>query len=286
MFQALLLGLVLLVASPAATQHEIDPETWIEMRKMLREKGPAPSITEDVAALASPEARRAGPRLIDRGPEVLAAVHAALLAPDVEPHQALRLLQVMGALGEESSVAVVLELLRRDPKSPLRRDALLILARLPATDAAADFIGELAADEDEPWHTRRMAFTWYGLHRDARGRPQAEALRASADLERRIAGLFVLARLGDETALEPIGEILARGPGLEQRLPGFAALRPLPGGVARATTAPVPGDAPRADARPPGDRRALSARLRPRRRLAPRRRDAAGGARPRRPGAQ
>jgi hypothetical protein len=93
----------------------------------------------------------------------------------------------------------------------LRRDALLILARLPATDAAADFIGQLAADEDEPWQTRRMAFTWYGLHRDPRGRSHAEALRASADLERRIAGLFVLARLGDETALEPIGEILASG---------------------------------------------------------------------------
>jgi hypothetical protein len=211
LFRTLLLGLVLVTASPAATQHEIDPESWIEMRKMLREKGPAPSITEDVATLAGPDARRAGPRLIDRGPEVLVAVHAALLAPEVEPHHALRLLQVMGPLGEETSVPVVLELLRRDPKSALRRDALLILARLPATDAAADFIGQLAADENEPWRTRRMAFTWYGLHRDPRGFPSAEALRASPDLERRIAGLFVLARLGDTTALEPIGEILGAG---------------------------------------------------------------------------
>ena len=209
--RALLLGVVLLTASPAVAQHEIDAETWIEMRKMLREKGPAPSIAEDVAALAGPDARRAGPRLIDRGPVVLPSVHAALLAPEVEPRHALRLLQVMAPLGEESSVPVVLELLRRDPKSPLRRDAVLILARLPATDAAADFIGQLAADENEPWRTRRMAFSWYGLHRDPRGLPSAEALRASADLERRIAGLFVLARLGDETALEPIGEILASG---------------------------------------------------------------------------
>ncbi len=209
--RALLLGLVVLAASPALAQHEIDAEVWIEMRQMLREKGPTPSIAEDVAALDGPDARRAGPRLIDRGPEVLPAVHAALLAPNVEPRHALRLLQVMGPLGEESSVPVVLELLRRDPNSPLRRDALLILASLPATDAAADFIGQLAADENEPWRTRRMAFTWYGLHRDSRGLPSAEALRAAPDLEQRIAGLFVLARLGDATALEPIGEILAAG---------------------------------------------------------------------------
>lgn len=208
--RALFLGLVLLAAAPAAA-HEIGTEPWIEMRKMFRQKGAAPSIAEDVAALAGPDARRAGPRLIDRGPEVLPAVHAALLAPEVEVRHALRLLQVMGPLGEESSVPVVLEFLRRDPKSPLRRDALLILANLPATDAAAEFIGRLAADEDEPWRTRRMALTWYGLHRDPRGLPSAEALRASPDLERRIAGLFVLARLGDETALEPIAEILAAG---------------------------------------------------------------------------
>jgi hypothetical protein len=63
LFRTLLLGLVLVTASPAATQHEIDPESWIEMRKMLREKGPAPSITEDVATLAGPDARRAVDRL-------------------------------------------------------------------------------------------------------------------------------------------------------------------------------------------------------------------------------
>ncbi len=36
-------------------QHEIDPENWIEMRKMFRHKGRIPSIEEDVAALAGPE---------------------------------------------------------------------------------------------------------------------------------------------------------------------------------------------------------------------------------------
>jgi HEAT repeat protein len=208
---AIPLGLAVGFAATAVGQHELDPEVWIEMRKMARAKGPAPSIEEDVAALAGPGARRAGPRLVDRGPEVLPAAHAALLAPELEPRHGLALLQVMGPLAEESSVPVVLELLRRDPKHPLRRDALLILATLPATDDAAVFVSSIASDDGEAWRTRRMAFTWFGLQRDSRGRPFAEALRGDPDPERRVAGLFVLARLGDETALEPIAEMLAAG---------------------------------------------------------------------------
>lgn len=208
---ACLLVLALVAAPNAAAQHEFETEAWIEMRKMVREKGPAPSIEADVAALAGREAKRAGPRLIDRGPEVLPQVHAALLAPNVEARHALRLLQVMRPLSDERSVAVVLELLERDPESPLRRDALLVLAMLPVTDEAAAFIRAIAADDSEAWRTRRMAFTWYGLQRDPRGRPFAEALRDDPDPERRAAGLYVLARLGDESALEPIGEMLAAG---------------------------------------------------------------------------
>jgi hypothetical protein len=90
------------------------------MRKMFRRKGPPPPIEEDVAALAGPGARRAGPRLIDRGAEVLAT--------NTEPQHALRLLQVMAPIADLSSVPVVLQLLRREPQTPLRRDALLVLA--------------------------------------------------------------------------------------------------------------------------------------------------------------
>jgi hypothetical protein len=90
------------------------------MRKMFRPKGPPPPIEEDVAALAGPGARRAGPRLIDRGAEVLAT--------NTEPQHALRLLQVMAPIADLSSVPVVLQLLRREPQTPLRRDALLVLA--------------------------------------------------------------------------------------------------------------------------------------------------------------
>ena len=205
-------GLVSLSSNIVLAQHEIDPETWIEMRKMFRHKGPTPTIEEDVAALAGPDAKHAGPRLIDRGPEALPAVHSTLLSDDVTLRYAQVLLQVIRSIGDESSVPVVLEFLKRDKNNPLRRDALLVLALLPSTREAAAYIIELANDTNEKWHTYRMAFTWFGFHRDQRGRPYAQALLADSDPEKRTAGLFVLARLGDKSVLEQITQLLTAPP--------------------------------------------------------------------------
>jgi hypothetical protein len=197
-------------------QHEIVPENWMEMRKMFRNKGPMPRIEEDIAALAGGDGGRAAIRLIDRGPEALPAVHAALRSSNIEPLHALRLLQVMGSLAEKSSVSVVLELLKRDKNSPLRRDALYVLALLPLRGIRGLNI-DIANDVNEKWNTRRMAFTWFGLHRDSRGRRYAESLRSDPDQERRAAGLFVLARLGDKSVLEPVSQLLASGPPANSR---------------------------------------------------------------------
>jgi hypothetical protein len=126
---------VLLCSSNIAySQHAIPPEVWIEMRKMYRDKIPQTTINEEIAALAGPQARRAGPKLIDRGPEALPAVHKALLNPKIEPRQAISLFQVIRAISDTSSVDIILELLQRDSANPLSRDALLALALLPATE--------------------------------------------------------------------------------------------------------------------------------------------------------
>jgi HEAT repeat protein len=207
-----IIGLVSLSPNIVFAQHEIDPETWIEMRKMIRHKGRTPSIEEEVAALAGPDAKSAGPRLIDHGPEALPAVHSALISDDVTLRHAQVLLQVIRSIGDKSSVPVVLEFLKRDTNNPLRRDALLVLALLPATEEAAAFIIELANNTNEKWHTYRMAFTWFGFHRDQRGRPYSQALLADPDPEKRAAGLFVLACLGDKSVLKPISQLLTAPP--------------------------------------------------------------------------
>jgi HEAT repeat protein len=181
------------------------------MRKMFRNKGPVPTIEEDVAALAEGDGKGAAIRLIDRAPDALPAVHAALRSAEIGPLHALRLLQVMGALAEKSSVSVVLELLKKDKNSPLRHDALYMLALLPVTEESAAFIIDIANNVNEKWNVRRMACTWFGFHRDPRGRRYAELLRSDPDPERRAGGLFVLARLGDKSVLEPIGQLLTSG---------------------------------------------------------------------------
>ena len=192
--------------------HEIPIETWIEMRKMSRDKAPVTTLEEDIAALAGADAKWAGPRLIDRGPDALPAIHNALLSSKVEPRHAQQLLQVLRYLGDKSSVPVVLELLNRDKKSLLRRDALLVLALLPATEEAAAFIIDLANDVNEKWYTYRMVFTWFGLHRDPRGRHYAEPLRDDPDPEKRAIGLYMLARLEDASVLKPVSQLLTAPP--------------------------------------------------------------------------
>ncbi len=211
LFFVLMIGLLSSSTHNVFAQHKIPPENWMEMRKMFRIKGPLPTIEEDVAALAGGDRRWAGIRLIDRGPEVLPAVHAALRSPEIGPLHTLRLLQVMGDLGEKSSVSVVLEFLKKDNKNTLRRDALYILALLPVTEESGAFIIDIANDVAENWNTRCMAFTWFGFHRDLRGRRYAESLRSDPDPEKRASGFFVLARLGDKTVLEPVSQMLASG---------------------------------------------------------------------------
>jgi hypothetical protein len=221
LFPLLFLVLIIGLLSPSPrkifAQHEIAPENWIEMRKMFRNAGPLPTIGEDVAALAGGHADRVASRLIGRGPDALPAIHAALRSPTIEPLHALRLLQVMGSLADKSSVSVVLEFLKKDKKSPLRRNALLTLALLPVTEESASLIIDIANDVNEGWKTRRMAFTWFGFHRDPRGRRYAESLRTDPDPQKRTAGLFVLARLGDKTVLEPVSQLLASGPPANSR---------------------------------------------------------------------
>jgi len=211
LFPVFIIGLLFSSPHNVFAQHEILPENWIEMRKMFRNKGPIPTIEKDVIALAGGDRKWAAIRLIDRGPEVLPAVHAALRSPEVQPLHALSLLQIMGALAEKSSVSIVLEFLKKDKNNPLRRDALLILSLLPVTEESAAFITDIANDGNEKWNTRRMACTWFGFHRDPRGRRYAESLRSDPDPERQADGLFVLARLGDKTVLEPISQLLASG---------------------------------------------------------------------------
>jgi hypothetical protein len=78
LFFVLMIGLLSSSPHHVFAQQGITPENWFEMRKMFRNKGPLPTIEEDVAALAVGDGKGAAIRLMDRGPDALPAVHAAL----------------------------------------------------------------------------------------------------------------------------------------------------------------------------------------------------------------
>jgi len=63
LFPVLIIGLLSSSPHTILAQHEIAPENWIEMRKIFRNKGPIPTIKDDVAALAGGDADRAATRL-------------------------------------------------------------------------------------------------------------------------------------------------------------------------------------------------------------------------------
>jgi hypothetical protein len=56
-----------------------------------------------------------------------------------------------------------------------------------------------------------MAYTWFGLQRDARGLKHAQKLLNSTEQEKQAAGHFVLSRLGNKTILEPVTKLLNAG---------------------------------------------------------------------------
>ena len=81
LYLAFIIALVSSSANTVSAQHKIDPEAWVEMRKMLWKKGPAPTIEEAIydlrpyaavdleapgrAAIIRNEIRKAGWQIID-----------------------------------------------------------------------------------------------------------------------------------------------------------------------------------------------------------------------------
>ncbi len=172
----------------------------------------AQSVAQDIAALAAEAgAQRAAARLVERGSVALPELYAALRAPDAQTPQLARLMEVLAAIGDASSVAPIAEVAARHPEPWILKPALRALAALPQTDASLALAARIAGNASETWSVRRLAFDYFATHRDARGRQWADPLLDADDPERRAAALFLLARLGDEEALGPILDLLRHG---------------------------------------------------------------------------
>ena len=211
LFLVLIIGLLSSSPHHVFAQHEIAPENWIEMRKMFRNKGPIPTLKEDVAALAGGDGKRAAHPI--NGPRPWSTAGCSC-RPKITRNWAIT--RPSPSSGDGSLLprkAPFLSFLSSSKKTKKVLCAAMlfyILALLPVTEESAALIIDIATDVNEKWNTRE----WHAHGSDSTV-THADVVTLShfarswpGKTSRR---LIVLARLGDKTVLEPISQLLAAG---------------------------------------------------------------------------
>ena len=203
-------------ASAAIERIETSPQTALPQ--------PSPPETETEQARVDTAARaflsgsrggeRAGVALIEAGAASLPPLHRALLEDELGDRRNLGILQLLGWIGDASSVEVVISFARARAAEPgVAVHALRILLQLPAQPGARRWMRELLEDPAAPVRQRQLALLWYAEHRDPAGAAWVQRFRADPDPELRFAALYLAAFLGDASAAAPISTLLGE-PGL------------------------------------------------------------------------
>lgn len=206
-------------ASPAVSRPSRPPlpaKPARETERAARQQ----EITADISALSGPRSRsaRAALQLLERAPESVPALHQAVLSQDTDARERSRLIALLLELGDRRSVDVLLQAVEAHPEEPgLRVSVLRALGELPQTEASFAFATRTLENAQETPRLKRQALVYFATQRDPRGRKWAERFRDDPDLDLRVAALYLAASLGDETALEPISELLREQPGASFR---------------------------------------------------------------------
>lgn len=174
-----------------------------------------PSIEEDIQSLSSfgARAQAAGERLVERGPVILPAAHAALRGAESSIPLKMQLITVLGEVGAAESVDALLEVAEVHKSDRyLYQNTLLALAKLPPDENATAFADRQLDRADNDPLIQRSAL-WYHAQRptltSTRWAVQYGAPEAGGDL--RYAGLYLAAKLGDASARNAILELIRAG---------------------------------------------------------------------------
>lgn len=174
-----------------------------------------PSIEEDIQALSGfgARAQAAGERLVERGPIILPAAHAALRGAEANMPLKMQLITVLGEVGAGESVDALLEVAEAHKSDRyLYQNTLLALAKLPPDENATAFADRQLDRTDNDPLIQRSAL-WYHAQRPSEISPQWAAQygarEASGNL--RYAGLYLAAKLGDLSARDAILELIRAG---------------------------------------------------------------------------
>lgn len=165
------------------------------------------TIKHKIQALSeSGNVKQIARQLIVAGPAILPYAHAALAEPASSLRTKIRLLEILGVIGDTRSVLPVIAVARSEPR--LYRNVLLALSKIPQTAESFDFASQQLTQHQDPMR-QSSALMYVALHRDRRARAWAVQY-ASPDTHPDVgaAALYLAASLGEQGAKSLILEML------------------------------------------------------------------------------
>lgn len=153
--------------------------------------------------------RTAAAWLVIAGKQILPSAHPMLTDPASSAELKFSLLQVVGEIGDPSSIPPVIENIRLNLDTPgLVKAGFQALALMPPSGEALDLVDDLLGG-DYSMIARQQALVYLAAIRDPKAGPFALSYSASdVEPELRIVGLLLAARLGDDSVLPTIVDLL------------------------------------------------------------------------------
>lgn len=147
--------------------------------------------------------RRAAAWLVIAGPDALPLAHERLADPAISGEYTLRLMQVLGEIGDPSSVVPLIKAIRGNTDNrALLRAGLRALGLMPTSRAGYEFARELLHG-DVSVDARQGALIYLASVRDERAEAVAQEYSAvTVEPDVRVAALLLAARLG-QSRVEP-----------------------------------------------------------------------------------
>ncbi len=195
-----------------------------KLESMFAQQTLPEGIKKNILALNRANSGISAKWLIVAGKDILPYAHEILLDPEVSIRIKYRLIDVLGAIGDPRSIDPIIEVTRAHPEGGLYKAAFLTLGQMQQTPDSVAFAAEQLQQEQLP-RIQRSALVYFAVHRDIRALTWAEQYSGPGTIpEVRIAGLYLLARLGETKAIHPLLDLLNQG---QNRLQEETLLRAL-----------------------------------------------------------
>lgn len=182
-------------------------EKWLEPFKQTISENLSPEgIKKNIRLLSQHgnDAKTASKWLVMAGTDILPYAHEALLNPGSDMRFKIRLINVLGPVGDKSSIGPIIKTVRENAENPgIYKDVFLSLGHIPMTKESFEFASELIEKSRDP-SISQSVLVYFALKRESRALKWAKHFSTGADTSVRSAALFLSARLGSEQVKEQI----------------------------------------------------------------------------------